>query len=159
MFYNVIYKNLSYNQKSNIIHFIKENFPYIKYNNLGMDNKTIIIINYENDKIIGCICLLNNKYLKELLINANANLTNYNLEYDNSFFLYNLCVNFDHRNKKIGNQLINEALELCKKINIDYIYCHAENEISRNLFLKNAFIEDKILNINNNNIYIMSKFI
>ena len=150
MFYTVIYKNLSQNQKINIINFIKENFLHIQYNNLGLEQKTIIIVNYENNKIIGCVCLLNNKYLKEWVLNAQVNLDKCNFEHDNSLFLYNLCVSSEHRNKKIGDELIKLSLELCKEININYIYCHADNEISKNLFLKNGFID---------NFCIMSKFI
>ena len=155
MFYTIIYKNLSQNQKLNVSNFIKENFPNIVYNNFGMEQKTIMIVNYENEKIIGCVCLLNNNCLKEILIKEKVNLNNYNFEYKNGLFLYNFCVDSKYRNKKIGNKLIDLTLELCKKINIDYIYCNAENEISRNLFLKKGFIEDK----KENDIYIMTKFI
>ena len=143
MYFTLIYKNLSQNQKLNIKKFIKDNFLHIHYDNLGLDDKTIIIINYENSKIIGCVCLLNNKYLKEILINACVNLNNYNFENENSLFLYNLCVDPEYRNKKIGTELIDLCLDLCKKINIDFIYCHPDNDISRNLFIKKGFFEDK----------------
>jgi ribosomal protein S18 acetylase RimI-like enzyme len=159
MFYTIIYKNLSQNQKLNILNFVKENFQHIEYNNFGMEKETIIIVNYEEDKIIGCVCLLNNRCLKEILTNAHANLINYNFDYNNGLFMYNLCVSINHRNKKIANKMIDIALELCKKIGIDYIHCHAENEISRNLFLNKCFMEDKTINIKENNFYLMSKFI
>lgn len=159
MLYTIIYKNLSQNQKLNILNFIKENFQHIEYNNFGMEQETIIIVNYENDKIIGCICLLNNRCLKNILMNLQINTCNYNFDYDNGVFLYNLCVSIHHRNKKIANQMIDKSLEMCKKIGIDYIHCHAENEISRNLFLKKCFIEDKIFKIKDSNYYLMSKFI
>lgn len=154
MFHTVIYKNLSNNQKQNIINLIKQNFPNIPFANLGMESSTLIILNYENDKIIGCVCLLSNKYLKQIVKNVNND--DYNLNYEKSLFLYNFCVDEEYRNKKIGSSLIDMTLELCKKIGIDNVYCHAENEISRNLFMKKGFIEDKIIN---NNIYLMSKFI
>lgn len=159
MFYTIVYKNLSQNQKLNILNFIKENFQHIEYNNFGMEQKTIIIVNYENNKIIGCVCLLNNVSLKDILKNAQTNLCNYNFNYENGLFIYNLCVSKDHRNKKIASQLIDISLKMCKRIGIDYIHCHAENEISRNLFLKKVFIEDKVFKINDNNYYLMSKFI
>ena len=158
MFYTIIYKNLSENQKLNIFNFIKENFPDIT--NFGMEQKTIIIVNYENEKIIGCVCLLNNNCLQEILIKAHVNLNDYIFDYDNGLFLYNFCVSSHHRNKKIGTKLIDLTLELCKQIGIDYIYCHAVNEISRNLFLhKGFFIYDNILTQKNNKYYKMLKFI
>lgn len=152
MFYTVIYKNLSENQKHNIINFIKNNFPNIPYSNLGLEQNTIIIINYEETTLVGCVCLLSNKYLKDIIKKND----DYYLEYDKGLFLYNFCVNEEYRNKKIGKQLVELTFELCKKINTDYIYCHAENEISRNLFINKGFMEDKILD---NNVYLMSKFI
>ena len=154
MFFTIIYKNLSENQKLNILNFLKENFPHIKYTNFGMEQKTIMIINYENNKIIGCVCLLNNNCLQEILKKSHTDLNNYNFDYKNGLFLYNFCVSSYHRNKKIGNTLVDLSLELCKKIGIDYIHCHAENEISKNLFLNKGFILQE-----ENNIYKMSKFI
>ena len=151
MFYTIIYKNLSHNQKLNILNFIKENFQHIEYNNFGMEKETIIIVNYENNKIIGCTCLLNNRCLKDILKNVQINTSNYNFDYDNGLFLYNLGVSIHHRNKKIATKIIDISLEMCKKIGIDYIHCHAENEISRNLFLKKGFIEDKLFKINESN--------
>jgi ribosomal protein S18 acetylase RimI-like enzyme len=142
MYYTVIYDKLSQNQKSNILNFIKENFPDVK-SNFGLESKTIIIINYENDKILGCVCLLNNNSLIELLKKSYINLDNYNFNYNNGLFIYNFCVDPNYRNKKIGSKLIDNALDLCKKINVDYVHCHVENPISKNLFLKKGFIEDK----------------
>lgn len=158
MFYTIIYKNLSENQKLNILNFIKENFQDIT--NFGMEQKTIIIVNYENEKIIGCVCLLNNNCLQEILKKAHMNLNNYIFNYSNGLFLYNFCVSSQHRNKKIGTKLIDLSLELCKTIGIDYVYCHADNEISKNVFLnKGFFIEDTIIKQTNNITYKMLKFI
>ena len=159
MFYTVVYKNLSQNQKLNILNFIKENFPHIEYNNFGMENETIIIVNYENEKIIGSTCLLNNRCLIDILKNSQINTMNYNVDYNDGLFLYNLCVSIHHRNKKIASQIIDRTLEMCKKIGINYVHCHAENEISRNLFLKKGFYENKVFKIKENNYYLMSKFV
>ena len=154
MYYNVIYNNLSQNQKVNIQNFIRENFPEIK-SNFGLEPKTIIIINYENDKILGCMCLLNNNSLIEILKKGYISLNNYNFNYNNGLFIYNFCVDSNHRNKKIGSKLIDNALDLCKKINIDYVHCHVENPISKNLFLKKGFVED----VDKDNTLSMLKFI
>ncbi len=158
MYHTVVFENLSFNQRSSLINFIKENFPNISYNSFGLESKTIIILNYENDKIIGCACLLNNRLLKEIITKLNINFENYNFDYDKGLFLYNLCVDEKHRNKKMGYEIINKACELAKSIGVEYIHCHAETEISRNLFTKKGFIEEKSIDPNNKT-YLMSKFV
>lgn len=160
MYHIVIYKDLSYNQKQNIKTFIKENFSHLHYDGFGLELQTIIILYVENNKIIGCVCLLNNRILKNILINANVDLKKYNFDYGNGLYLYNLCVDTNFRNKHIGSELVNNALNLCKEIKIDYIHAQAENEISRNLFLKKGFMEDNnFVGPSKNTIYVMSKFI
>jgi len=157
MYHTVIFENLSFNQRSCLINFIKENFPNIPYNKYGLESKTIIILNYENKKIVGCLCLLNNRLLKEILNKSNVNLENYNFDYSKGLFLYNLCVNENYRNKKIGSELVNQTCILAKQLGIEYIHCHAETEVSRQLFIKQGFMEEKIIN-ESNKIYLMTKF-
>lgn len=158
MYHTVIFENLSFNQRSCLINFIKENFPNVPYNGFGLESKSIIILNYENEKIIGCICLLNNRLLKTILSKTNVNLENYNFEYDKGLFLYNLSVCENKRNKKMGSTLVKQACELAKTLGVEYIHCHAETEVSKNLFTKLGFIEEKTIN-SKTNIYLMSKFI
>ena len=159
MYHTVIYEKLSYNQRNKIINFIKKNFKNIPYDRFGIEPKTIIILNYEDNNIIGCLCLLNNRILKNILINANVNLEQYNFEYGKGLYLYNLCVDENFRGKQIGSELVEEALKISKNIGIDYIHAQAENEISRNLFLKKGFIENSDFTSFNNTIYVMLKFI
>lgn len=160
MYHTFIYENLSFNQRSSLINFIKENFPSIPYNGFGLESKTIIIINYENEKIVGCICLLNNRILKEVLLKSKIDLNKYNFDYGKGLFLYNLCINENYRNKKLGREIVSEACELAKKLGIEYIHCHAETVVSRNLFLKQGFIENNtIKGHDNKDMYVMSKFV
>jgi ribosomal protein S18 acetylase RimI-like enzyme len=154
MIYNVIYKNMSENQKLNLKKFIKENF--INIYNFGIQDNTIIILKYENKKILGCICLLSNKILQDIIIKNNSNINNYKFDETKSLFLYNFCVDINYRNQKYGLGLIEHTLNLCKEIDIDHIYCHAENEISKNIFLKCGFMQDKDIN---NTTYLMCKYI
>jgi len=160
MYHTVIYEKLSYNQKNKIINFIKGNFKNIPYDGFGIESKTILILNYEDNDIIGCVCLLNNRILKNILLNAKINLEHYNFEYGNGLYLYNLCVDEKFRGKNIGSELVEEALKMSKNIGIDYIHVQAENEISKNIFLKKGFIENSnFIYSNKNTIYIMLKFI
>lgn len=160
MYHTVIFENLSFNQRSALINFIKNNFPNVPYGGFGLESKTIVILNYENEKIIGCVCLLNNRILKEVLTKSNVSLDKYNFDFNKGLFLYNLCVNEKHRSKKMGTELVNQVFELGKKLGVEYIHCHAETDVSRNLFLKQGFIEDKIITgVDNKNIYLMSKFV
>jgi ribosomal protein S18 acetylase RimI-like enzyme len=159
MYHTVIYEKLSYNQRNNIINFIKKNFKNIPYDGFGIEPKTIIILNYEDNNIIGCLCLLNNRILKNILLNAKVNLEQYNFQYGNGLYLYNLCVDENFRCKNIGSELVEEALIMSKNIGIDYIHVQAESEISRNLFLKKGFIENNDFISFNNTVYVMLKFI
>ena len=53
---------------------MKNNFPNVPYSSFGLESKTIIILNYENNKIVGCVCLLNNRLLKDLLTKSKVDL-------------------------------------------------------------------------------------
>jgi ribosomal protein S18 acetylase RimI-like enzyme len=152
MYYTIVFENLTFNQRSCLINLIKENFPQIHYNSYGLDSKTIVILNYENEKIIGCVCLLNNRILYDYITESKEN---YNFG-EKGLFIYNLCVNEKYRNKKIGSKLITITLELAKKINIDFLHTHAVTDISKNLFLKLGFMEEKKIN---GNICLMTKFV
>jgi len=159
MYHTIIFENLTFNQRASLINFIKINFPNIPYNSFGLESKSIIIVNYENNKIVGCVCLINNRLLQEILTKSKISLEKYNFDYGKGLFLYNLSVDENYRNKKMGTELVNQACELAKKLGIEYIHCHAETDVSRNLFLKLGFIENKTIFDNNKNIYLMSKFI
>ncbi len=74
-------------------------------------------------------------------------------------FIYNLCVDYNHRGKKIGNSLIKKCIDFITEYKIDYIHTQAQNEISRKLFIKNGFTENIEHRINNNVFYVLSKFI
>ena len=152
MYYTIVFENLTFNQRSCLINLIKENFPQIIYNSYGLDPKTIVILNYENEKIVGCVCLLNNRILYDYITESKEN---YNFS-EGGLFIYNLCVSENYRNKKIGSELINNALELAKLININFLYAHAVTDISRKLFLKLGFTEEKKINENN---CLMIKFV
>jgi ribosomal protein S18 acetylase RimI-like enzyme len=157
MYHTVLFENLSFNQRSCLINFIKENFPNIPYNGFGLESKTIIILNYENEKIVGCVCLLNNRLLNKVLNKSNTNLEYYNFNYTKGLFLYNLCVNENYRNKKMGSELVNQTCILAKQLGIEYIHCHASTEVSRQLFIKQGFMEEKLIDETKN--YLMSKFV
>lgn len=156
MYHTIIFENLTFNQRACLINFIKINFPNIPYNGFGLESKSIVIINYENNKIVGCVCLLNNRLLKEIIVKTNISLEKYNFDYGKGLFLYNLCVDENNRNKKKGTELVKKSCELANSLGIEYIQCHAETEVSRNLFIKEGFIENKIIN---DTMYLMSKFV
>jgi ribosomal protein S18 acetylase RimI-like enzyme len=140
-----IYYKLVQSQKNKINNFLKDNFENL--DNYDFLNNTIIILYFEDiqnyEDIIGCICLLDNFYLKEKLLSCNVSFNNYYFTNSHGCFIYNLCVHKDHRNKKIGYNLINYTILKMKEINIDYLHVHADNDISYNLFLKNGFIDEK----------------
>jgi len=150
MYYTLIYKNLSSSQKNSIKTFINLQFKNISNIDFGLEPNTIIILNYENNKIIGCVCLINNSDLKNKLGHNDNLLSYYDFQNKKGLFLYNLCVDTEYRNKKIGNQLINLANKLAKDVNIEYIHTHAENEISKLIFIKNNFTEIKTFISNKN---------
>ena len=163
-----IYSKLSDKQKNKLVTFLKSNFVSdidkkmqlfsgtCETNiNFELQAKTIIILNIEDDKIKGCVCILYNKHLKEKLINNNVQLDYYHLSEDRGCFIYNLCVDKNLRNQNIATNLIQYTINKMKELDIVYLHTHAENEISKNVFLKNHF---DVIN-KNQNIYIMAKYI
>lgn len=159
MYITTIYSNLSKNQKKKLNLFLKSNFDL--KGNFEFEQMTIIILDLLDDVIIACLCLYDNKFLLDKLNLNNISTDNYLFHKNmHGCFIYNLCVDINHRNQKIGNNLLCYAMNKMKEINIEYLYTHAENDISRTLFIKNGFIEDKTFNsINNENIYLMSKYL
>jgi ribosomal protein S18 acetylase RimI-like enzyme len=133
-----IYSKLSSEKKNLLNDFLKSNFK--NKTNFDLLENTIIILEILNNIIIGCICIIDNYYLKEELISKNISFNNYYFDDSHGCFIYNLCVHKDHRNKNIGNNLIKKTIEKMKEINIDYLHVYTENEISLKLFLKNNFI-------------------
>jgi ribosomal protein S18 acetylase RimI-like enzyme len=160
---SVIYKNLTINQQNRINIFIKNNFPEIKSENLGLESNTIIILCLESNELVGLVCLLNNAILKSKLTENKISLDYYNICDENThldgMFIYNLCVDNEYRNKKIGYSLIKKCIDFITEYKIDYIHTQAQNEISRKLFIKNKFTENAEHKINNNIFYVLSKFI
>jgi len=140
MFIKLIYLNLTFYQKQQIHKFIKTNFND-NINNLAFDDKTIVILKMFKNKIIGCLCLLDELNFKLLLKRNNMNYTPYYINDDiNKIYLYNFCVDTEYRNKKIGSELVNYTINFVKKLKINYIFCYIENNISKHIFLKNNFI-------------------
>ena len=159
MYVTTIYSKLAKSQKKKLNSFLKLNFD----NNgcFEFEQMTIIILYLLDDVIIACLCLYDNKFLLDKLNLNNISSDNYLFHKNmHGCFIYNLCVDNNHRNQKIGNNLLCYAIDKMKEINIEYLYTHAENDISRMLFIKNGFIEDKTFNsVNNENIYLMSKYL
>jgi ribosomal protein S18 acetylase RimI-like enzyme len=160
---SVIYKNLTINQQDTINIFIQKNFPKIKIDHLGLESNTIIILCLELNKIIGLVCLLNNAILKSKLTENKISLDYYNICDENThldgMFIYNLCVDNEYRNKKIGHELLKKCINFITEYKIDYVHTQAQNEISRKLFIKTGFTENAEHRINNNTFYVLSKFI
>jgi ribosomal protein S18 acetylase RimI-like enzyme len=157
MYITTIYSKLNNSQKKNISKFISRNF---NTNKIEIEPMTIIILYIENKNILGCVCILDNKFLVEKLKLNNIPLKYYNINNSHGCFLYNLCVDINHRNKKIGYGLINYAVEKMSRIKIDYLHTHSENEVSQILFLKNGFMEDfNFKSPDNSEIQSMSKFL
>jgi len=158
-----VYSKLSHKQKKKILNFLQLNFisesnfenkmqlfSGIYNKNFEFEDSTIIILDIDNDNNInGCICLLYNDYLKEKLLYNNISLDYYIfLDNEKGCFIYNLCVNKNLRNQNIATNLVKFTIDKMKEINIIYLYTHAENEISKNVFLKNNFdVKDKYENI------------
>lgn len=174
MYKKLLYSKLNYKQKKHITDFIKLSFESL--DNVALEENTIIILMIEEntfienvqdynkvnniDNIIGCICLLNNIHLQEKIIKSNLPSKFYNFDpLLNGIFLYNFCVHPNYRNKNYGNGFILEAIKLSKKLNLKYIHCNAENNISKNLFIKNEFIEVEQFNNSNKIIYLLSKYL
>ena len=85
----------------------------------------------------------------------------YSINNSHGCFIYNFCVHKNYRNKKIGYNLLQFCITKMSELNIDYLHTQAENEISQILFLKNGFMEDKVLtNFKvTGKIYVMSKYL
>jgi predicted acetyltransferase len=64
-----------------------------------------------------------------------------------------------HRGKNYGKQLIEYCDNFLKKLNIDYVHCQAENEISKNIFIKNNYLINKTFNSNIGEITLMTKLL
>jgi GNAT superfamily N-acetyltransferase len=161
-----IYSKLSLKQKKKITIFLKNNFNKNISNKLSknifdFEPATIIILSLIENNIIGCICLFDNKHLLEK-INQYDVPQNYYVFTDNNngCFIYNLCVDKDYRNNKIGYKMIEYAIEQTIKLKIDYLHTHAENEIARKIFINNGFLEiNSFINSDNAKIYVMSKYL
>jgi ribosomal protein S18 acetylase RimI-like enzyme len=161
-----IYSKLSFKQKKKITIFLKNNFNENISNKLSknifdFEPTTIIILNLIENNIIGCICLFDNKHLLEKIDLNNVPLNYYVFTAENNgCFIYNLCVDRDYRNNKIGYNLIKYAIKQMIKLRIIYLHTHAENEIARNIFINNGFTEfNSFINSNNAKIYIMHKYL
>lgn len=160
-----IYGKLSSKQIKKINNFLKDNFNKntshkSSKNNFDFEPSTIIILAMIDNNIVGCICLLNNKYLLEKINLHNISQDHYFLIDDNGCFIYNLCVNKFYRNNKIGYNLIKYTIDQMIEIKVKYLHTQAENEIARTLFINNGLTENKsIINSNNVKIYIMSRYL
>jgi ribosomal protein S18 acetylase RimI-like enzyme len=158
MYITTVYDNLTNKQQKKIKNFLKENFG--NNGNFEFEPKTIIILYIEDNKILGCICLLDNKFLLAKLNQNNVPLKYYSFNNSHGCFIYNFCVDKNHRNKKIGYNLINYTIEKMFDINIDYLHTQAENEIAMSLFLKNGFMEENnFLSLSNQRVSVMNKFL
>ena len=124
-------------------------------NNFELEPETIIILSLTYNEIVGIICLYDNKFLIEKLNKNNIPLEYYSLNNLHGCFIYNLCVHKFYRNNKIGHNLLKYCIKKMNKLNIEYLHSHVTNEISKSLFLKNGFKNEKVLN----NINIMSKYL
>jgi ribosomal protein S18 acetylase RimI-like enzyme len=156
MYITTVYSKLSIQQKKQINNFLKNNFDDIKYTQFELEPMTIIILEMLNDTIIGCVCLYDNKFLLDKLNKNDVPLSYYSLNNSHGCFIYNLCVHKDHRNKKIGFNLIDYTIKKMRQLNIDYLHTQATNEISQTLFLKCGFMDESTFN---DNIHIMSKYL
>jgi ribosomal protein S18 acetylase RimI-like enzyme len=154
MYIITIYSQLTLKQKKKINHFLINNFNNIT--DYELEPQTIIILVIEDNKIVGIICLYDNKFLIEKLNNNNILLSNYllNNEY-HGCFIYNFCIHKNYRNKKIGDGLLKYCILKMKELGIDYLHTHIQNEIAYKLFLKNGFIKFD----SNTDFNIMSKYL
>jgi len=145
MYITTIYSKLSLYQKNKLNKFLKNNFDNNNNNNnFELEPLTIIIISIDINKITGCVCIYDNKYLIDKLEKNNISLSLYSINDLHGCFIYNLCVHKNYRGKKIGFNLIKYCIEQMKKLNIEYLHTHAVNNISENIFLKNGFIKDEL---------------
>ena len=157
MYITTIYSQLTSNQKKKLNKFLIENFNNENEKNVDfqLESNTIIILVILDNKIVGTVCLYDNKFLINKLKQKNVPLSFYTLNNSHGCFIYNLCVHKNYRNKKIGFELVQYCIAKMTELNIDYLHTHAENEISQILFLKNGFMEDQVFN----KIYVMSKYL
>lgn len=161
MYITTIYSKLTSNQKKKINKFLTDNFN--ENNNINtnfeLEQETILILAILDNKIIGTVCLYDNKFLINKLNENNIPLSYYSFNNSHGCFIYNLCVHKKYRNQKIGYNLLQFCITKMTEINIDYLHTQADNEISQILFLKNGFMEENIFYKNNKKIYIMSKYL
>ena len=163
MYITTIYSQLTSNQKKKLNKFYMDHFndDNEKKVNFELESNTIIILVILDNKIVGTLCLYDNKFLINKLNQNNVSLSFYTLNNSHGCFIYNLCVHKNYRNKKIGFGLVQYCITKMAELNIDYLHTQAENEISQILFLKNGFIEDQVFNKpgTNNKIFVMSKYL
>ncbi len=127
--------------KQDIIKKLKIVTQKLNPSELILEPNTIIIINIENNNITSCVCFLNNNLLKKKLTVLNISENSFNIKTNKKgILLYNFCVDKKYRGKQYGTKLIEYSIDFLKKLNIDYIHCQAENDISKKIFLKNNFI-------------------
>lgn len=159
MYITTIYSQLTSNQKKKINNFLINNFD--KVDNFELEPQTIIILVVLDNKIVGTLCLYDNKFLIDKLNENNIPLSYYSINKSHGCFIYNLCVHKNYRNKKIGSGLLKYCITKMSELNIDYLHTHTENEIALTLFLTNGFVEDNTINESNSNekIYVMSKYL
>ena len=155
MYITIIYSQLTSNQKKKINNFLINNFD--KVSNFELEPQTIIILTVLDNKIVGTLCLYDNKFLIDKLNKNNIPLSYYSINNSHGCFIYNLCVHKNYRNKKIGYGLLEYCIIKMSELNIDYLHTHVENEIAQILFLKNGFINNK--SESNEKIYVMSKYL
>lgn len=145
MYITTVYSNLSSKQKSKVKHFLANNFE--KKADFDLNKMTIILLDIEENNIIGCLCLYDNSLLSEKINKRSIPNEYYHFE-NNSHgcFIYNFCVDKEKRGKKIGTNLLKYTISKMKELNIDYLHAHAENTVSEIVFLQSGFIEQKKFN-------------
>jgi hypothetical protein len=140
-FITTIYSKLSKRQQNKVNNFLKKNFDdKIQNLNFELESMTIIILAILENKIVGCICLYDNKFLIDKLKKNNIPLNYYTINNSHGCFIYNLCVHKEHRNKKIGYNILLYTIQKMINLNIDYLHTQAKNNISKILFLKTGFM-------------------
>jgi len=165
MYITTIYSKLTEKQKRKINKFLIDNFNdddiKNKITNFEFEPNTIVILVILDNRIVGTLCLYDNKFLINKLNEKKVPLSYYSFNNSHGCFIYNLCVHKNYRNKKIGYGLLDYCITKMGELNIDYLHTQAENEISQILFLKNGFMEDNVFNKpgNNKKISIMSKYL
>ena len=149
MYITTIYLNLTYNQKKKINNFLTKNLNNIT--NFDLEPQTIIILDIRDNKIVGILCLYDNKFLIEKLNKNNVQHSYYSINDSHGCFIYNYCVHKNYRNNKIGNCLLEYCIKKMSELNIEYLHAQVKNEIAKILFIKNGIFNDKI--------YVMSKYL